>query len=69
MRIEQAKESRDIAALTKEFTQRLSLVENQLREAVQVEGAINHCSVNFLTFVVLNHEQSWTYFHTITFLL
>lgn len=36
MRVEQAKESRDIAALTKEFTQRLSLVENQLRETTQV---------------------------------
>lgn len=35
MRVEQAKESRDIAALTKEFTQRLSLVENQLRETIQ----------------------------------
>ena len=46
MRIEQAKESRDIAALTKEFTQRLSLVENQLRETTQV---INYCYVNQYT--------------------
>lgn len=36
MRVEQAKESRDIAALTREFTQRLSLVESQLRETLKV---------------------------------
>lgn len=36
MRAEQAKESRDITALTREFTQKLSLVEGQLKEAVKV---------------------------------
>ncbi|XP_055936415.1 TATA element modulatory factor-like [Argiope bruennichi] len=35
MRVEQAKESRDITALTREFTQRLSHVESQLKETIK----------------------------------
>lgn len=37
MRVEQAKESRDITSLTREFTQKLSLVEGQLKEAIKVD--------------------------------
>ncbi|GBL92202.1 TATA element modulatory factor [Araneus ventricosus] len=35
MRVEQAKESRDITALTREFTQRLSHIEGQLKETIK----------------------------------
>ncbi|XP_054706620.1 TATA element modulatory factor-like [Uloborus diversus] len=40
MRTDQAKECRDIAALTKEFTQRLAQVENQLRDAIQERDSL-----------------------------
>lgn len=42
MRVEQAKESRDITALTREFTQRLALVEGQLKETTKERNLLQH---------------------------
>ncbi|GFY46869.1 TATA element modulatory factor [Trichonephila inaurata madagascariensis] len=42
MRVEQAKESRDITALTREFTQRLALVESQLKETIKERNLLQH---------------------------
>ncbi|GFQ97225.1 TATA element modulatory factor [Trichonephila clavata] len=42
MRVEQAKESRDITALTREFTQRLAHVESQLKETIKERNLLQH---------------------------